>query len=111
MTLVRGKQKGFIMKNYSEISDFDDSINKENLDEIKKIEDKEIKKNVMGIVDCELLNIRYSPSVDSNLVTSPIKKGTKVQIDYDNSPEFWFHIYLPSGIDGYVMRDYIVIDK
>lgn len=62
---------------------------------------------MMGKVNTPLLNVRAQPFGDASLVCDPIKQGTELTIDLDESTDGWLHIYLSSGIDGYVMEKFI----
>ena len=61
------------------------------------------KKTVKGkVVNCELLNLRKEPSINSDVITV-LKAGTEVVIKNDKDPD-WYET--PSG---FVMRKYIKI--
>lgn len=62
-----------------------------------------IYENTIGFVEVEKLNIRELPSINANLVTEPLKRGTKVKILQKNN--HWYRVV--TEIEGWVSSDYI----
>lgn len=63
---------------------------------------------VFGIVNCELLNVREEPSVESEVLTI-LKKNSEVMIDFDESTEDFYNICNEAGIEGYCMKQFIEV--
>lgn len=67
----------------------------------------EFKNEIVGMVECDKLNVRKGPGVENDIVCV-INKGTKVEIT--NEPdEDWYEIYTVSGIEGFCMKKFIKI--
>lgn len=60
------------------------------------------------VVDCEMLNIRKTPSIKSERLGS-IPVGSEVLIDTERSEEGWHAIFTESGIEGYCMSTFISV--
>lgn len=56
------------------------------------------------ITNCNSLNMRNQPNKDGR-VLCVLKSGAEVVVE--NISDGWAHIYLSSGIDGYVMEEYL----
>lgn len=65
---------------------------------------------IMGVVDCNRLNVRKEPNTDGEILCE-IKVGTSVVIDEDESTEDFYKIFTVSGIEGFCMREFISIRK
>ena len=64
-----------------------------------------------SVVDCERLNVRETPTVNSKTnIVGELKKGDKVRIDDEISSEEWYAICAENGLKGFAMRKYIQID-
>lgn len=80
-----------------------DSVNK--FEESEKLHEAS-NEPTYGIVSCEFLNVRESPSRDS-YVLAILNRGTKVAIDFQKSNEDFYSICTEYGIEGYCMKQYI----
>jgi hypothetical protein len=68
-------------------------------------------KHTIGVVDnCVKLNVRKNPNRHSE-VLGVIDKGAEVIIDEANSTVNLYKICTATGIEGYCMKDYIVVKK
>ncbi len=72
--------------------------------ESEEVVDIEQVKTVEGTVICDLLNLRKEPNGD---VIGQLSKGTIVQIDIDEDDDVWGNAITASGMNGYVMLQYI----
>ena len=106
MIRALGKSKGGITMsrknrmNYSNISKPEEPVVKE-----PDILEEAINDPIEGIVtNCSKLNLRREPSADA-IVLRIISEGDSVKIlDKD---EFWTHVKLPDGLEGYCVNKYI----
>ena len=57
-----------------------------------------------GYVNCNLLNVRVSPTTESGIVTQ-LPTGSKVEIIYADMG--WYNIRMQNGVTGYVVAPYI----
>ena len=75
----------------------------------EEVEEKQIV--VKGVVsNCSKLNVRRSPSIDSEVVCV-IDKGSEVTIsDFSNDGD-WYNVTLPNGKTGYSMQKYVSINN
>ncbi len=63
---------------------------------------------IIGIVsNCTKLNVRENPT-KSGKVKCILNAGTEVIIDIDKSTDTWYYVAIPSGIEGYCMKQFIV---
>lgn len=58
------------------------------------------------IVNCSRLNIRSDPDINADIICT-LPPGSRVMIE-STTPE-WYGICTEAGIEGYCMRDYVVI--
>ncbi len=64
---------------------------------------------VFGIVsDCERLNIRESPSIDSDSI-GVIERDSEIMIDEANSTDEFYSVCTKAGIEGFCMKQFISI--
>lgn len=59
------------------------------------------------IANCDRLNIRKGPSVDTEIL-AVVDRGTKVVVEPISNNEF-YKVYVESGIEGYAMKAYIAL--
>ena len=65
-------------------------------------------KTIIGIVsNCTKLNVRENPT-NSGEVKCILNAGTEVIIDIEKSTDTWYYVTIPSGIEGYCMKQFIV---
>lgn len=76
----------------------------------EKVEDTVAEEvTVIGhVANCEKLNIRKEPSKNADIIHT-VKVGTEVTVDYAESTNSFYKIYLPSGAHGFCMREYIEV--
>ncbi len=60
--------------------------------------------NQIGYVNCDVLNVRVSPNLTSDIVTK-IPCGTKIEIIYTDNG--WYNIRMENGVTGFVSAPYI----
>ena len=60
--------------------------------------------NQVGYVNCDILNVRVSPSTASEIVTK-LPYGTKIDIIYTDNG--WHNIRMEDGVTGFVSAPYI----
>lgn len=63
---------------------------------------------VLGYVNCKLLNVREAPSKDANVVCKIASKN-EVEIDLENSTDEFFKIVTAAGVEGFCMREFITL--
>lgn len=63
---------------------------------------------VLGYVNCKLLNVREEPSKDANVVCKIASKN-EVEIDLENSTDEFFKIVTAAGVEGFCMREFITL--
>lgn len=62
------------------------------------------------VVDCSRLNVRVSPAVNTNVVTTLVV-GTEVEIDLDKSTDEWYCVFINNGnATGYCMKKFISVN-
>lgn len=70
---------------------------------------EQVSEKVIGIVsNTPKLRVRKEPNVDSEILCL-LDKDTEVNIDLENSAEFFYKIVTPAGLEGYCMKEYITI--
>lgn len=62
------------------------------------------------IRDCDKLNVREEPTIDSKVVCK-LDKLSEVQIDKSNSTRDFYKILTSTGVNGYCMKKYMSIKK
>lgn len=60
--------------------------------------------NETGYVNCDVLNVRVSPSTSSDIVTK-LPYGTKLDIIYTDNG--WYNIRMQDGVTGFVSAPYL----
>lgn len=64
---------------------------------------------VMGIVTgCKKLNIRKAPSKTAEVV-DVWDEGDQFMLDLDNSTSEWYKITTETGVEGFCMKQYVVV--
>ena len=86
-------------RNYSKMFD--------NVEDNNSVDDETPEVLILGVVDCDRLNVRVGPDLDSEVICE-ITKGTKVEIVDNITYEDWYEVYIASGIGGFCMRKFIV---
>lgn len=61
------------------------------------------------VVDCSRLNIRKKPTVNAEVLTV-VNRDSELILDLIKSNEKWFKVRTIDGIEGYCMKQYIVIE-
>lgn len=74
------------------------------------VDDQDIDMPIGIVVDCQLLNVRKTPSPTGEVVCT-IKRGEQVAIDIFESTEEFYKIYAEIGAEGYCMKQYIEIES
>lgn len=70
---------------------------------------EERKPDIMGVVaGCALLNVRAEPSLDAEIACQ-IVDGAELVIDETDSTEFFYRVCTATGVEGYCMKEYVVI--
>lgn len=62
------------------------------------------------VVECVKLNVRKGPFADAEIITE-INVGSEVQISEKESTKDFYHVYTPTGADGFCMKKFIKINK
>lgn len=76
-------------------------------EEIKNIDEAEQSEESIGIVaNCQRLNIRKEPSIDSEVV-GVIEVSNELAIDMVNSTDEWFAVCTVDGVEGFCMKMFI----
>ena len=60
------------------------------------------------VVDCSRLNIRKKPTVNAEVLVT-IPRDAELVLDLIKSNEKWFKVCTSAGVEGYCMKQYIVI--
>lgn len=64
---------------------------------------------ITGVVDnCIRLNVREKPSIDAETLTA-LEAGSEVRLLKDEIENGFYKICTASGLEGYCMREYIVL--
>lgn len=58
------------------------------------------------VSNCELLNVRTNPTLESDVVTE-IWKGAKVELDLSASNEEWYKVKIDPKTCGYCLKKFI----
>lgn len=62
------------------------------------------------VVDCSRLNVRVSPSANTNVITT-LPVNTEVEIDLDKSTDEWYCVFINNGnATGYCMKKFISVN-
>lgn len=64
------------------------------------------KKAFGKVANCEKLNIRKSPSLESDILEVAFKND-KLSVNLDNSVSGWYAVTTASGCSGYTMVQYV----
>lgn len=72
--------------------------------------EKEVAVYIGKIRDCDKLNVREEPTVESKVLCK-LDKLSEVQIDKSNSTRDFYRIITSTGINGYCMKKYMSIKK
>ncbi len=76
-------------------------------EKIEKVEETTPPMEDIGIVvNCQRLNIRKEPSVNSGVV-GLAEVSDELKIDMDNSTDEWFAVCTTAGIEGFCMKMFI----
>ena len=63
-----------------------------------------------GVVNATRLNIRESPSMNAKIV-AVVPVFTELLIDSDQSDDEWYSVCTASGIEGFCMKEFVVIQQ
>lgn len=64
-----------------------------------------------GVINnCDRLNVRESPSINSEIVCI-IDKSKKVVIDEEESTDDFYKIYLSTGLEGFCLKEFIKFES
>ena len=84
------------------------------LEDIFRPEEKEVVEESTtktGVVtNCEILNIRKTPSIKSERLGA-IPVGSEVIIDTERSVEGWYAVYTETGMEGYCMSTFVTVKE
>lgn len=87
----------------------DEVVDEESISENINSETNSVESVINGkVVGCLKLNVRESPSIDSNVVCE-IASSTEVVIDEQKSTNDFYKIYISSGIEGFCMKQFIEV--
>lgn len=100
-------------KNYNKIST--EKATEEKVETVEIVEPAETveeavedKPNIVGkVVKCTKLNVRKNPKKDAEIL-KVITVNTRIDIDPDKSNKTWYKL---ANADGYVMKEFIEINK
>lgn len=77
---------------------------------VKQTEENEVK-DLNGVVNCELLNVRSAPDTSNvNNIVSRIKKDTQVIIDTTKSINDFYYVHAETNVEGYCMKKFITTE-
>lgn len=62
------------------------------------------------VVDCSRLNVRKKPTVNAEVLTT-VPRDSELVLDLIKSNEKWYKVATISGVEGYCMKQYIVIKE
>ncbi len=66
---------------------------------------------MLGLVEgCKRLNVRKEPQVDAQIVCE-IDNQTEVMIDEAESTDDFYKVYTETGIEGFCMKKFIVVQS
>lgn len=68
---------------------------------------KEDQINYIGTVNYAEVYIRSKPSKESEPITT-VKKDSELMV-INSSMDGWYEVMLPSGVEGYIMSDFLTI--
>lgn len=74
----------------------------------KAVVEPEIEPVYGRVVDCSRLNIRKKPTVNAEVLVT-IPRDAELVLDLIKSNEKWFKVCTSAGVEGYCMKQYIVI--
>lgn len=98
-----------VKQNEPEVIENPESLKK--VDELNIIQNPEPAEPIVGTVtNCVRLNVRETPIITAK-VLSEININSQLIIDETESTEEWFKVYTESGIAGFCMKKFIVINK
>ena len=100
-------------KNYNKIST--EKATEEKVETVETVEPAETVEeavedipNIEGkVVKCMKLNVRKNPKKDADILRV-ITVNTRIKIDMDKSNKTWYKL---ANVDGYVMKEFIEINK
>lgn len=100
-------------KNYNKIST--EKTTEEKVETVETVEPAETVEeavedipNIVGkVVKCTKLNVRKNPKKDAEIL-KVITVNTRIDIDPDKSNKTWYKL---ANVDGYVMKEFIEINK
>lgn len=79
------------------------------VEEPKRKKKKQNKTIVGTVVNCKVLNVRKTPSIEGDII-GVVYAGDKLKLDIVKSTNDFYRIVSPNGNYGYCMRDYVERD-
>ena len=76
--------------------------------ETEKTDEEIIEEVKIGVVNCNKLNVREEPSLDSTIVCE-VNSQTELMIDENESNDEFYKVFTASGIEGFCMKKFISI--
>lgn len=76
--------------------------------ETEKTNEEIIEEVKIGVVNCNKLNVREEPSLDSTIVCE-VNSQTELMIDENESNDEFYKVFTASGIEGFCMKKFIAV--
>lgn len=76
--------------------------------ETEKTNEEIIEEVKIGVVNCNKLNVREEPSLDSTIVCE-VKSQMELMIDEGESTDDFYKVFTASGIEGFCMKKFITV--
>lgn len=76
--------------------------------ETEKTNEEIIEEVKIGVVNCNKLNVREEPSLDSTIVCE-VKSQMELMIDEGESTDDFYKVFTSSGIEGFCMKKFITV--
>lgn len=78
---------------------------------VEVVDEPKVEKPIIGVVaNCERLNVREKPTVMADVLYL-IYKGSEVVINKEGSTKDFYKVELSSGVEGFCMKKYIVLQQ
>jgi hypothetical protein len=103
---IRGTSLKIPLKFESKIETERTHISDKSVDNTSTIEP--LRKQKGGVISPHKVNMREEATKNSKVLCI-LDPGTNVVVESVDGD--WVHIYIPQGIDGYVMKEYIIISQ
>lgn len=59
---------------------------------------------------CALLNVRAEPSLDAKIVCQVVEEA-ELEIDMTESTEYFYRVCTATGIEGYCVKEYVLVNS